>query len=347
MSNASPDSQVGESKVAAVIRPRVMVVRRADRPCGGDIYEQMIAECLRRDCDVIDYVNWRANTAGRFWNTLRAIWNVRRQVPREDVDVIIMTQDAAIMRPRTRAKRVVMLHHIDYSPTFMGWVYAALRPRLYRVLAEADAVAVPSEFWQDALQKRGLRNVHIVANGYDFEQIDLDEREVEDFRRRYALTGKPVIYLGSTGIEKGGAEAYRELQSLDAHFVVTGAGPAPTPRVRHLRLSYCQYLLLLGASTVAVAMSRFDEGWCRAAHEAMACGTPVVGSGRGGMRELLEGGGQIVCSNLSKLRGVVAQILSDRDLRARLRADGPAYARQFTLDRFTNSWTDLVRLLAN
>lgn len=347
MTTASAASRTATSNVSAAIRPRIMVIRRAGRPCGGDIYEEMVAVCLRPACDVVDYAKPRANGVGRYWNTLRTIWEVRREVPREAVDVIVMTQDAALVRPRTRAKRVVLLHHIDYSPTFMGWVYAALRPRLFRVLAEADAVAVLSEFWRDTLQNRGVRNVHIVPNGYDFDQFTLDEREIDDFRRRHGLTDKPIIYLGSTGIEKGCAEAHRELQSLDAHFVVTGGGPAPDPRVRHLRLSYHDYLLLLGASAVTVTMSQFDEGWCRVAHEAMACGTPVVGSGRGGMRELLEGGRQVVCPNLTQLRAVVGEILSDSALRARLRSDGPAYARQFTIERFTANWTNLVMRLVN
>ena len=46
--------------------------------------------------------------------------------------------------------------------------------------------------------------------------------------------------------------------------------------------------MLLQAASVAVTMSKFNEGWCRTAHEAMLCKTPVVGSGMGGMGELLE-----------------------------------------------------------
>jgi glycosyltransferase involved in cell wall biosynthesis len=322
-----------------------MVVRRADRPLGGDIYEEMVAECLRRTCDVVDFASPLANGAGRYWNTVRTIWDVRRRVPRAAVDVLILNQDAALMRPRTRAKRVVMLHHIDYSSTVMGWVYAAFRRRLYRILAEAEAVVVLCEFWRDALRSRGLRNIHIIPNGYDTAQFAVDEREADNFRRRHALVDKPIIYLGTTGTQKGGTEAYRELQPLDVHFVVTGQGPAPDPRVRHLRLAYCEYLQLLVASTVAVTMSQFDEGWCRTAHEAMACGTPVVGSGRGGMRELLEAGGQCVCPDLSRLREVIENLLANRDARARMRADGIAYGRQFTLERFTQNWTELIARL--
>ncbi|HTK77847.1 MAG TPA: glycosyltransferase family 4 protein [Gemmataceae bacterium] len=345
MTTASPATRMGGPSVSPGARPRVMVLRRADRPLGGDIYEEMIAQCLRGACDVVDFASPRANGIGRYWNTIRTIRDVRRQVPRRAVDVVVLNQDAALMRPRSRAKRVVMLHHIDYSCTLMGWVYAALRPRLYRVLAEADAVVVPGRFWRDALQTRGVRNVHIIPNGFNVEQFSVDHRDVEAFRLRHGLTGKPIIYLGTTGRQKGGAEAYRILQRFDAHFVVTGPAPAPVPRVRHLRLAYREYLQLLAASTVAVTMSQFDEGWCRVAHEAMACGTPVVGSGRGGMRELLEDGGQCVCPEFAALPAAVEPLLRDPGFRDRMRSDGIAYGRRFTLERFTRAWTELITRL--
>ena len=39
---------------------------------------------------------------------------------------------------------------------------------------------------------------------------------------------------------------------------------------------------------LAIAMSTFKEGWCRVLHEAAIHGTPILGSGLGGMRELLQ-----------------------------------------------------------
>ena len=38
-------------------------------------------------------------------------------------------------------------------------------------------------------------------------------------------------------------------------------------------------------------MSEFKEGWCRVLHEAAIHSTPILGSGLGGMNELLEIGG--------------------------------------------------------
>jgi glycosyltransferase involved in cell wall biosynthesis len=109
--------------------------------------------------------------------------------------------------------------------------------------------------------------------------------------------------------------------------------------VRHLDLAFREYVCLLRAAEVVVTMSRFKEGWNRVAHEAMLVGTPVVGSGMGGMRELLRGGGQIVCEDPARIADSV-----DRASRSRA-ALGPAgqrYARAFSDERFAREWRDLI-----
>ena len=65
-----------------------------------------------------------------------------------------------------------------------------------------------------------------------------------------------------------------------------------------MKLSFQEYLILLKASTVVLTMSLFKEGWCRVAHEALLLGTPVIGSGAGGMTEVLAQGGGIICERL-------------------------------------------------
>ena len=43
-------------------------------------------------------------------------------------------------------------------------------------------------------------------------------------------------------------------------------------------LSKQDYLRLLKACDLVITMSKVREGWCRVAHEAMLCQTPVIGS---------------------------------------------------------------------
>jgi glycosyltransferase involved in cell wall biosynthesis len=86
-------------------------------------------------------------------------------------------------------------------------------------------------------------------------------------------------------------------------------------------------------------MSKFLEGWNRIANEAMLCKTPVIGSGTGGMRELLEGGNQIICDNIQQLREYVDFALSNRDY---LGEKGYKFASQFTREKFAERWLRLV-----
>ena len=85
-------------------------------------------------------------------------------------------------------------------------------------------------------------------------------------------------------------------------------------------------------------MSKFKEGWNRTAHEAMLCKTPVIGSGLGGMRELLEGGGQIICEDFGDLKERVCYVLEHPELGEA----GYGFAKQFTVKRFEEEWLNLI-----
>ena len=89
-------------------------------------------------------------------------------------------------------------------------------------------------------------------------------------------------------------------------------------------------------------MSKFKEGWCRTAHEAMLLKTPVIGSGLGGMRELLEGGNQMVCENFNSLKEKVKYLLDHPELREKIGEDGYNFAKDFTSGRLAKDWLELI-----
>ena len=92
-------------------------------------------------------------------------------------------------------------------------------------------------------------------------------------------------------------------------------------------------------------MSQFEEGWCRVAHEAMLCKTPVIGSGKGGMGELLEGGEQIICPDFKSLRNEVEFLLNNQEKRNQQGEYGYDFVKQFTSERFKESWKNLINEL--
>jgi glycosyltransferase involved in cell wall biosynthesis len=93
-------------------------------------------------------------------------------------------------------------------------------------------------------------------------------------------------------------------------------------------------------------MSRFREGWCRTAHEAMLLGRPVVGSGTGGMGELLRGGHQVICPSHTQLRSHVEALLANPRLAGELGRQGQLFARRFDLKRFRSEWIELLSSLS-
>ena len=250
---------------------------------------------------------------------------------------------------RTQGKNVAVIFHHDFSgfPLFARPFFALLhKPLFFWKLRRMDAIVVISEFWKRYFTERGYKNIILIHVGFDLEYYDaVYKEEVQSFREQYGLVGKPIVYLGNCQEAKGVVEAYHALKGLDVHLVTSGAQKVRIP-ARNLDFAdHREYLKLLNASSCALTMSKFKEGWCMTAHEAMLMKTPVIGSGKGGMRELFEGGGQIICEDFSKLRESVISLLNDSVSRKKIGELGYAYARQFPLERFERAWLDAVHKL--
>jgi glycosyltransferase involved in cell wall biosynthesis len=71
----------------------------------------------------------------------------------------------------------------------------------------------------------------------------------------------------------------------------------------------------------------------------MMMGVPVIGSGFGGMGELLSGGGQKIVTDSSLLGKSLDEVLMDREIGLR----GKEFAESFTRERFDKSCLDLIQ----
>ena len=249
--------------------------------------------------------------------------------------------DSTLTMPydRTEGKQIALIFHIDFSsqPSYLkpfGW---ALERIFYRHLKGVDAIVTISKYWQNHFLEKGYPRVYLIYNGFDMDPFHLEEGDLLKFKETFRLGGKPILYLGNCQRVKGVVEAYDQLKDLDVHLVTSGRKEVDIPTL-NLNLSYRDYLLLLKASSAVLTMSKFKEGWNRTAHEAMLCKTPVIGSGLGGMRELLEGGGQIICEGFDDLKEKVCDALEHPE-----RGEaGHAFASQFTVKRFEEQWLNLI-----
>ena len=239
----------------------------------------------------------------------------------------------------TRGKNVALIFHIDYSfqPSYLKPSWMMLEKIFYHHLKKVDAIITISRYWQNHFWERGYPNVYLIYNGFDLDRFQFDDFEVLEFKRRFRLEDKPIIYIGNCQRIKGVVEVYEHLKELDVHLVTSGRKEVDIPAL-NLTLDYRDYLLLLRSSSVVITMSKFMEGWNRTTHEAMLCKTPVIGSGLGGMKELLEAGKQILCNDFDELKEKVSYVLDH----PRLGEMGFEFARQFTTKRFNEEWLSVI-----
>ena len=240
-------------------------------------------------------------------------------------------------------KSLALIYHIDNSALIRGNLkhifYKLLEKNLYRLLKNTTIITI-SKFWNEVMTNRGYEDVKLIYCCFDFDKYIRTEKEIEEFKAKYNLMNKKVIYIGNCQAAKGVYQVFHELKDTNYTLITSGQKRCSLP-IRNLILTFDDYINLLHAADVTITMSLFNEGWCRTAHESMICGTPVIGSGKGGMSELLKGGKQIICKNFSKLTDYLEMIIDDNSYGKR--AIDFATKDKFSLDTFNTQWIDLIR----
>ncbi len=253
-------------------------------------------------------------------------------------DIFIRDFYSSVVMDKTSGRNISIIHHVDSSQKKHPFLNRLLEKKFYMNLNQIDTIVTVSEFWKEHFEEMGHGDVRVVYNGFNLKDFEIQEDAVERFKKRYGLSGKPILYLGNCQPGKGVVEAYKALKDKDAFLVTSGEEKVKIPAL-HLNLDYKEYLTLLKASDVVIAMSKFKEGWNRTVHEAMLCKTPVIGSGMGGMRELLEEGKQIICEDVSKLNGLVDAAMENHK---ELGGKGYEFAKGFTVNRFEDGWERIL-----
>jgi glycosyltransferase involved in cell wall biosynthesis len=308
---------------------------------GGYIYEYHAALSLSAFYDIVmdaGAPRRPRESSLRYWQRLRS--------SSLQGDVFIMSPPVINLGPRKKhAVNIGMLHHIYFSRKERSLEGRFSLQLIKRRLRELDLIVVVSRYWADFLDSIGCRTVRVIYNGFDPAEFASTDQEVSDLLSKNGLPkDKPLVHIGYADRTKGVVEVFESLKHEDLTLVMTG----PLHRgldlpVHWLHLNRKDYLRLLCACDVAVNMSRIEEGWSRVAHEALLSRTPVIGSGSGGMRELLEGAGQLICSDVSQLPGMVKEVLDHKQVYAE---KGFNFASRFTHETFEGQWISLLREMA-
>lgn len=309
---------------------------------GGNAYDAQAALRLSAAFDVemsAASVKRPGETVLHYWSRLRKIRHAADIVIREPFPIVFGRFTPGV-------KYVGMIHHIDdvlsRRSVWHRWYFGRLKKRLTAL----DMVVTVSTFWADYLKRLGCRNVRVIYNSFDTSEYAVTEDELTAARIRFGLpTDRPVVYLGNATRQKGVYTAFAALKDCGYHLVMSGPqNKAADLPVQYLQLDRPDYVRLLHLSSVFVCMSELEEGWNRIAHESMLCGTPVIGNGRGGMQELLAGGGQTVVKDPALLPAAVKNVLEHRD---RFSTEGRRFAGAFDLTYFQNAWTAAMHELFN
>lgn len=334
-----------DSKNQLQKKPSIGWIEISSKKHGGFIYREQARHALSSEFNVELVSCEPKHLKGfKYLKMLEAFFNVFRLTGKKDIWIRDYFPALMMRTKKTEGINVVMIHHIDVDglPFFSRPVFYILTKVFYRNLKNADAIVTRSEVWRKHFEDLGYKNVYKIYGGSDMSKFVFSEKDISDFKKAYSLEGKPILYLGNCQKAKGVVETYRALKDIDAHLVTTGIKDVDIP-ARHFNLSYSDYLKLLTASSVVVTMSKFKEGWCRTAHEAMLCKTPVIGSGTGGMKELILGGDQILCTDFNLLREKVAHIINHPAERQALGQRGYAFVKQFTLENFEKEWKETMK----
>jgi glycosyltransferase involved in cell wall biosynthesis len=305
---------------------------------GGNAYRVCLYALLSKKYD-IEPMGLILGNGNKLYRGGKMFYNLLKLKGEKDIWIREFSSVITLPFDKTTGKNLLIVHHVDSNYLSYPSLSKFLDKIFYRNLNKIDTVVTVSKYWKEHFESRGYDVVRLIYNPFDMDEFEFTEEEIAKFKEKYGLTKKAVIYLGNCQKSKGVVEAYQALKGLDAYLITSGERRVDIPAI-NLNLSYRDYLRLLKTSSVVVTMSKFKEGWCRTAHEAMLCKTPVVGSGMGGMEELLEGGNQIVCKDFSKLRENVEYVMEHPELGEK----GYQYASQekFTVEYFEKEWVKLI-----
>jgi glycosyltransferase involved in cell wall biosynthesis len=203
-------------------------------------------------------------------------------------------------------------------------------------LSHCDRFVVPGRASREYLQSLGVAAQHIstapnaVDNGWFQAQADAIRTQPSDFRRRFALPQRFLLFVGRLVPEKGVfdlLDAYAKLEDdvrSEVGLVFVGDGPSRPElerRARSIRLGDIRFPGFLHREDIAglyalaevFILPTQSDPWGLVVNEAMACGLPVIVSNVAGCAsDLVEDGrnGLIVpARNSDKLRAAIDFLL--------------------------------------
>jgi glycosyltransferase involved in cell wall biosynthesis len=307
----------------------------SNKKYGGGIYGEYISKL--DGVETIPLI--KKAKKNRFAKLFEYYFNLYRFSKTNQFDIVIRNMDACFFM-RKNQKNIVVFHHYDTiaKSKLLNLYQKIIYKNLLSKLNEIDVLVVVSEYWREHFEKQGIQNIQIIYNPFDIALYQQrTDTEKKAFKAKYGLGNRPIVYIGNPQVEKGADKTYAALKHMDIDIVTSGIAHIELPTL-HLDLSFYDYITLLQIADVSVLMSMLKEGWNRVALESLLCKTPVIGTGYGGMGELLRESQQTICRDFSKL----PELVQNKIQNPYVPKESYAYALSFDVEKFNNSWREIL-----
>ena len=284
---------------------------------------------------------------------------ILRACRRKHIPFVFWLQDLSSVAMRLEAKRRIPVAGRGIGNALVGFERKALQ--------RSSAVVAISEDFRKTLLAWGVpgERVHVIENWAPVDELPVRPRE-NGWARRHGLDGKPVLlYSGTLGLKHDAGLLLELADALpDARVVVASEGLgadwlAGRPRENLLLLGFQPYDELpdvLGAGDVLLVILERAAGTFAVPSKVLSylcAGRPLLASlpADNLAARVVESSGGGLLVEPDDAGGLVEgarRLLADDELRARLGADGRAYAeRTFDMrtiaDRFEDVLASVVR----
>ena len=232
------------------------------------------------------------------------------------------------------------------------------RRMILQAARQAHAVIAVSRALADAMIRLGIdpKRIAVLRNGVDCSTFALQERAAA--RSELCIGHSRVLLsVGNLVQEKGHDLLITALGRLpDACLIIVGGGPERTrllalarrlelaDRVQILEPMPQRRLAALYSAADVLLLASSREGWPNVLLESMACGTPVVATDVGGVREIVStpSVGEVVSDrSIDSMVAAVKRLLSRTSDRYLIRQ----YAEQFSWDAISRGQLEIFQTL--